>query len=258
MSLWYTFLYQPLVNILIFLYQALGNNLGLAIIGATILIRLLLLPIMLPSMRSAQKMQQIKPEFDKLKEKHGNDKQALAKAQMELYQKHGINPAAGLLPMIVQFLVLIALYQAFNKVINPNGGISELNDILYQFIDLPANATLNTNFLYLNLTKPDVFKLPFELNLGIVKISTIPGVFLLASAFSQFFSSKILRPATTLNNQATKNDSEDMMFAMQKQMNFLIPLMTIFIGINFPSGLVLYWLTYSLVLIAQQFFIKKS
>src|SRR4030066_1865707 len=121
MSLWNLILYQPLVNALIFFYNFLFSNFGLAIIVLTMIIRSLLIPLTLPSMRAAQKMKELAPEIAKLKKKHGHDKQQLAKAQMELYRRHGANPAAGCLPQIVQLIVLIALYQAFRQVLDING-----------------------------------------------------------------------------------------------------------------------------------------
>lgn len=84
MSLWHTLLYQPLINILILLYQLLGRNLGLAIIALTLAIRGALIPLTLPSMKSAQKMKELTPELEKLKKKHAKDKQALAQAQLKL------------------------------------------------------------------------------------------------------------------------------------------------------------------------------
>lgn len=262
MGIWFTFLYQPLVNILLFLYQAVGGNLGVAIILITVLIRLALLPLTLPSLKSAQKMQELKPELEKLKNKHKDDKQALAQAQLELYRQHNINPLSGFLPMVVQFVVLIALFQALNNVIKPSNGVGELNSVLYPFVQLPANAHLNTRFLYLDVTQPDVFPLPSAIDLGLLSISVLPGIFLLGAALVQFLSSKMMVPkpsALSAKGKAGETGGEEAMAsAMQKQMMYFMPLMTIFIGLRFPSGLVLYWLTFSLMMIVQQLYLKKA
>lgn len=262
MSLWHTFLYQPLVNTLFFFYEALGENLGLAIIVATIAIRLALIPLTAPGMKSAQKLQALKPELDKLKEKHKDDKQALAQAQMALYKEHGVNPVGGILPMIIQIVVLIALFQAFNSALDPaKTSMAQLNEILYPALRLPADATLNTRFLYLDVSKPDVFSLPQALDLGLFKIDKLPGLFLIAAAAVQFFSSKLMmpvRPKPEPKKEQKEEGAEEMMASMQTQMMYLAPLMTLFIGLNFPAGLVLYWFTFSAVMIIQQLWAKRK
>ena len=95
-----TFIYQPILNTLIWLYSALGNNLGFAIIVLTLIIRTVLIPFTLPQMKSAKKMATLKPELDALKKKHGSDSKLLQQKTLELYQKNNINPAAGCLPFI--------------------------------------------------------------------------------------------------------------------------------------------------------------
>ena len=259
--MWHTLFFQPLVNALIFFYQFLGQNLGLAIIGLTLFIRGALTPLTAPSLKSAQKLKELQPELKKLKKKHGQDKQAFAKKQLEFYQKHGVNPAAGCLPQIIQIVILIALFQAFNQVLQPDGDVIEtLNNVLYQPLHLAKDAILNTKFLYLNLNEPDIFKLT-AFKLGPIVIDKLPGLFLIASAVTQFFSSKMMMPATKAAEAKaakTKGGSDDIAASMQEQMLYLMPLMTLFIGLRFPSGLVLYWLTFSIFMLVQQLWLKKK
>lgn len=249
--MFYTFLYQPLVNALIFFYKVFGNF-GAAIVVLTILIRALLIPLTLPSLKAANKLKELTPELEKLKKKYSKDNQKLAQAQLELYKKHGVNPAAGCLPQIIQLVVLIALYQAFIKVLHPDGNmIEKLNQVLYPFLRLPAQTVINTRFFYLDLAKPDVFRLP--------QVSfPLPGLFLLLSALTQFLSSKMMQPAVAVSQKQAKETpgvQDDMAVAIQTQMLYLFPLMTILIGLTFPSGLVLYWLVFSVFTAAQQYFI---
>lgn len=262
MNLWFTLLYQPLVNALVFLYKILGQNFGWAIIGLTLALRSALLPLTLPSLKMTQKIKEIQPELEKLKKKHKNDKQGFAQAQLKLYQKHNINPASGCLPWIVQIVVLIALYRAFNNVLRPNGDmIGQLNKILYPFLTLSKEVILNTRFFYLDLTKPDLIGLPFKLNLGILKLEKIPGIFLIAAAATQFFSSKLMLPRVREAEKLSKKTPEkedDMAVTMQKQMVYMMPLFTIFIGFSFPSGLVLYWTTFSAFMLIQQLYSRKK
>lgn len=250
-ELWHLLLYQPIVNALIFLYQILFHNLGLAIIVLTIAIRFLLLPLTLSSMKAANKMRELAPEISKLKKKHGKDQQAFAKAQMELYRQRGANPAAGCLPQIFQLIVLIALYQAFILLLRPDGDIiQKINQVLYPQLQLPVETAINTRFLYLDLAKPDVFPLA---GLPI----PLPGLFLIAAALVQFLSSKMMAPAITVAQKEvakTPGKTDDMATAMQSQMTYLFPLMTILIGYSFPSGLILYWFVFSLLMVVQQYF----
>jgi len=129
---------------------------------------------------------------------------------------------------------------------------------------LPASATLNTRFLYLDVTKPDMFNLPNPINIGPISLSQVPGLFLIGAVVVQFLSSKLMmgRVATKKqsDNKEIKKDNssqEDMMMTMQKQMLILGPLMTLIIGVKFPSGMVLYWFVFSLTMIIQQWYTQK-
>lgn len=259
--MWNTIFFEPLLNALIFFYQFLGQNLGMAIIGLTVFIRGALTPLTLPSLRAAQKIKDLQPKLAKLKAKYSHDRQLFAQKQLEFYRQEGVNPASGCLPQIVQIIILIALFQAFNQVLVVNGSVVEnLNQHLYQPLKLAADFSFNPRFLYLDLTKPDVFAIT-PIALGPIKISALPGVFLILSAAAQFLSSKLMMPvakATQAKAEKTKPEADDMAAAMQTQMLYLMPIMTLFIGLRFPSGLVLYWLVFSTMMLIQQLWMKKK
>lgn len=226
---WDGLLIQSLVETLKFLTRLSFNNLGLGIIALTAVIRLVLTPFTLPSIKAAQKQKELSGELRELKEKYKGDKRALAQAQMELFKKHGINPAAGCLPQVVQIVVLIALYQVFMKVLGFNGKTAGIS---------PEFSFINTHFLYLDLLKRDPFIL-------------IPG---LAGA-SQFLMTKMMLPVVKKEEKLakeTQNKSDDLMYNMQEQMLYLGPVMTVVISWNLPSGLVLYWLATTVFSIIQQ------
>jgi len=253
-ELWNFLLYKPLLNALIYLYGLLFNNFGLAIIVLTIFLRLILVPLTLPSLRTAKKMRELAPELEKLKSKYKNDRQKLAQAQMELYRRHGANPAAGCLPQIIQLIILIALYRAFIGVLQSNGGeiATKLNQLLYSPLRLAEGTIINTNFLYLDLAKPDVFHLPgFPIPL--------PGFVLIAAALVQFVSSKMMQPIVAQSQKVavkTETKKDDLGTSLQSQMLYLFPLITIFIGYSFPSGLILYWFIFSFSTALQQYFVS--
>jgi YidC/Oxa1 family membrane protein insertase len=250
-EIWNTLLFNPLLNLIIGLYKLTGD-LGWSIILMTVGLRVAMTPLVLPSLKSSKKMQELAPELEKLKQKFKDDKQGMVTAQAQLYKEHGLNPAAGCLPQIVQILVLIALFNVFSTVLKDDGQdlVSNLNPRLYSVNKLPDDFQFSTNFFWLDLTKPDVFRIqgvPFPL----------PGLFLLLSAALQFLSSKMMMPSVKKQEvlaKKTPEKSDDLMAQTQEQMLYMFPLMTVIFGFQFPAGLVLYWLVFSLVSMVQQYF----
>ncbi len=230
MKIWTTILYQPLLNLLIFFYQQFGHNLGLATLGVTALTNILLLPLTLPSLNLSQKQKELKSELEELKKKYGDNKKKFAEQQMKLYQKHDVHPAQGCLPQILRIVFLIALYQAFRQVLgsNGNGGIQELNNLLYlPTLHIDPTVGINTKFLYLDLAKKDPFYI----------LPILAGI-------TQFALSKIMTASQSPPPETKEHKDQktgDLAQDMQKQMMYLMPIMTVFIMAGLPSGLTLYW-----------------
>ncbi len=225
------FLTIPINALLIFLYGISGQNLGFAIILLTLIIRGVLVPVTIPSLRSAKKLQGLKPQLDKLKEKH-QDKQKLQLATLELYKQNGINPAAGCLPQIAQLLVLIALYQVFIKFINTghfNG------------------QSLNLGFFWLNLGKPD----PFFVLPVLAGLSQLIFSFMMTSGLEAHVKAPKNKDA-----KQKEEDSLEMAQSMQQQMLYIMPAMTVLIALKFPSGLALYWVVTTLFSLVQQYLVS--
>lgn len=247
--MWNTLLYQPLVNLLIFLYQFLGNF-GWAVIVMTVLIKLALLPLTLPSLKTAKKMKLLAPDLEKLKEKYKDDKQKLLQAQMDLYRSAGVKPMAGLIPQIVQIVILIALFQAFRQVIAGSDSLDKLNDLLYSGLKFSQGAKIRLDFWYLELTRPDTIN---------VSGKNLPGFFLILSAVAQFLSAKLMMPVAKKQTEIAKNTPEkkdDFSSALQVQSLYVFPAMTIFIGLSFPSAITLYWFVFSVIGLIQQFIME--
>jgi YidC/Oxa1 family membrane protein insertase len=228
----FNFINNSILQTLTFFYQFLGGNLGLAIIALTLFIRSILIPITLPSLRSAKKMQALKPALDNLKKKHKNDKKKLQQAQMALYKKNNINPAAGCLPQIAQIIVLISLYR-----------------VLMDFIDQDVvnGLALNLKFLWLDLSQPDpLYILP-----------VLAGLFQLV--FSIVMQTGLKTEVKAPKNKSKKQKEEDnleMAQTMQKQMLYTMPLMTTIIALKFPSGLALYWTISTVFSLVQQLIVS--
>ncbi len=245
-----TILIQPLANGLILFYKMLGGNMGLAIIGFSIFLRIILNPLTKPYLESMKKMKELAPQLEKLKKKHKGDQVKLAQAQAELYRQKGVNPGAGCLPYLLQIVVLIAFFNMFTRTIMPDGDPSaRFNDLLYPFMKFEEGEVVNTRFLYLDVTKPDVFEIsgiPF----------TLPGPLLILAALIQFISVKIAAPHEEAQEKVAEKTPapvDDVQAAMQKSMVFTFPLITLIIGRNFVSGLAIYWLMFSLIQAYQQY-----
>jgi len=249
---------SPFVNALFGAYYLVGNF-GWAIILVTLVIKVILMPLVVPSLKSAQKMKVLQPKLNKIKEKYGKDKQALAKAQMDLYKEEGINPMSGCLPQILQIAVLLLFFSAFNMVTQfseGKGSLEQINNNLVQPFKINQEFKFDVTFMGSDLTQ-----LPSKLfSQGMGMNMVLPIILLLGSGLLQFWSAKLMMPAPKtdeLSAQITKDKEDDMMSAMRTQSTYLMPLMTIFIGWNFSLGLLLYWFVNSAAMIGQQLLFNK-
>ncbi len=257
-NLWNQLLVWPILNVLIALYKLfeflhIPGPLGFAVIGLTLIIRLLLYPLMAAQLRSAKKMAKIKPHMDALSIKHKGDKAALQQAQMALYKEHGVNPAAGCLPLLIQMPVLIALYNVFYQVLN-NGNLSKMMGEINQIVYLPALklTTLDLSFFGMNLgVKPSQFQTQGYWLLLIPVIT----------AALQYWQTKLMMntaPAAKALAVKDEKPKEDMAADMQKQMAIITPIMFGYFAYQFPLGLALYWNIFGLFGIMQQIAINKE
>lgn len=249
MEIFNEILIKPLANGLILFYRLLGNNLGLAIIAFSLFLVFALGPLTKPYMESMKKMKELGPELEKLKKKHKEDKVKLAQAQADFYKEKGINPGAGCLPYLLQIVILIAFINVFTKTLSNHNNPSEnFNQILYSQLRFKENEVINTKFLYFDVTKPDVITLPN------VKFA-LPGPLLILAALLQFLSVKVMNPQVKVEQKVaekTKGETDDFQVAMQKSMTYTFPLITLIVGVNFASGLALYWLVFSATQVYKQ------
>ncbi len=248
-----TFLFGPILNILVGIYQALNfihlpGALGFSIIIMTVLIRLAVWPLMASQMKSAKKMAELKPHIDALKEKHKGDKQAFASAQMALYKEHGINPAGGCLPSLIQIPIIIGLYQTIFAFFSDGKGLAHINQVLY----LPSwhlTSAPDLSFFGLNLAvKPSQFPMS-----ALILIPVITAA--LQFAQSKMMAAKPIQASKTDSPKEVKEKgkNEDAMSAMQGQMMYMMPLMVGYFAFQFPIGVALYWNTFTIMGIIQQY-----
>lgn len=118
-GIWNEYFVYPLSQLITYFATWLGDNYGLAIVITTLIIRFALLPLMIKQTKSTKAMQALQPEMVKLKEKYSSKDQAtqqkLQQEMMQLYQKNGVNPLAGCLPIFVQMPILFAFYHAIMR-----------------------------------------------------------------------------------------------------------------------------------------------
>jgi len=218
---WTDIIAKPLLYVLRF-FDAYLHNYGLSIIILTILVKILFWPLTHKSYKSMKEMQKLQPRMAKLREKYKNDKQKLNQEMMALYKTYKVNPMGGCLPMIIQIPVFFALFRVL-------GGCIELRHAPFAF--------------WINdLSAPDrLFHFPFQIPFMTPPYG-IPILTLLMGA-SMFIQQKMM---------PTPGDP-----AQAKIMMFL-PIIFTFMFINFPSGLVLYWLVNNILSIGQQYRIHKK
>jgi YidC/Oxa1 family membrane protein insertase len=240
-------IYKPLYNLLIFIYNVVPlHDFGVAIILVTILIKFLLVPLSRKQIEAQKKMQELQPKIKAVQEKHKQDKEKQSRALMELYKENKANPFSGCLPMIVQLVFLIAIYRVlFN--ISQAGLIVETAG-LYSFVANPGQI----KHLFLG-----IIDLSSTVNFSQLTLSNLPHIILVVlAAAAQYFQTKMLmakQPAAP-----AKRGEMDFAQTMSKQMLYLGPVLTLFIGIKFPAGLALYWLVSTAFMIAQQYFLQKA
>lgn len=249
--MWDLLFKTPILNILIFLNNIFFNNMAGAIIGLTLLVRFVLLPLTLPAFRSSKKIKELQPHLDDLKDKHSEDQEAYMRAQMELYQEHGINPLGGCLPLLLSIPVMVALYQVLLMVLNAETA-AVINERLYfDFLKLESLSQLGTSFLWLDLARPDRYYI----------LPVLVGA-------AQFLNAQLLSPQTDKpvkpavlegevvgevdsQKEAPPEGMDQMAQAMQSQFKYIFPIMTVFIVARLPAGVALYWLVSTLFGIIQ-------
>lgn len=237
MALFDTFVYDPIYNVLIFLYNIIpGQDFGIAIILTTLLLKLVLLPLSRQQIESQKKLQELQPKIKALQHKYKDDKEKQTKAVMEFYKENKVNPFAGCLPLIIQLAFLIAIYRVLINI--SQAGLSVQDGSLYSFVANPGPI----NHLFLH----------------IVDLSHPSYVFAILAALAQYYQTKIMILRQPKPEKQNGSDEPDFAQIMTKQMLIIGPALTLFIGFTFPAGLSLYWLVSTLFMIAQQEYILKT
>lgn len=237
------FIIVPFTNVLIFIYNLLGQNFGLAIIVFTILVRLVTYPLNNSQIKSARASQELQknPEWQKIQKKYKNDREKLAQEQMRMYQEMGISPLGGCLPMIIQFPIIIALYWSITRAL-ASTPIELLN--FARGLALPNAANLiplNSQFLWMNLGQPERLYLSF-LPFGIPVLAIVVVI-------TSFYQTKMMSPSTGGDDQSAQ---------MGRMMNLYMPLLMGYISYIYSAGLALYFVTSNIASMVQYVLIGRN
>ncbi|OIP79573.1 MAG: hypothetical protein COT39_00575 [Parcubacteria group bacterium CG08_land_8_20_14_0_20_48_21] len=232
----HTLLYQPIFNVLVLLYQYIpGHDLAIAIIVLTFIIKIVLYPLSAKALKSQKAMQELQPKLEELKVKYKNQKEVQAQKMMEFYKEEKVNPAASCLPLLIQFPILLAVFQVFNNGLRNQDG---LLDDLYGFVANPGHLE-TVSRIFGDMAVPSVV------------LAVLAGA-------AQFWQAKMIQVKKPPKEAGVGARDESMAAAMNKQILYMMPVLTVIFGLQFPGGLSLYWLTTTLLTIGQQVITLKK
>ncbi len=232
--MWDTVILNPMINSLLGIYSLVGSF-GVAIILFTIVVRLITHPLTVQQLRSAQKMQDLQKskQWQEIQKKFKDDKQKMQQEQMKLYQEMGINPLGSCLPLLIQFPIIIGLYQAIIRAL----AITPLQMVdfsyhIYSFVDVSRLLPISNRFLWMDLSQPERANI-FGISVPVLAIVVMVTTYL---------QSKLMTPAAQPGDQGAQ---------MTQAMNLYMPLLMGYLALTFASGLSLYFITTNLVTILQ-------
>lgn len=233
---------------LIAIYKALvfinfPHPLGISIVLLTVLIRIVIYPLISSQLKASRKMQELNPKLSEIKERHKGNSTMISQETMKLYKEHGINPAAGCLPVLLQLPIIWVLYTVLQNIVkDPTLVTQEINKVI-SLNSLHLNAPIDQSFFFFSLGKTPSELLP---TMGIWALS-IP----LATAVFQYIQSKMMFPPPAPGTNTVKKDDFASVFATQS--TYIFPIMIGFFSYTFPFGLSLYWNTFTVFGIIQQY-----
>ena len=228
MNPWDIIIGNPVLNVLIALSHGLGGSFGLAIIALTIIVRLITWPLNKRQLNSTKALQEMQPKIQELQKKYGKNQQKLQQEMMRLYKEAGVNPLGCLWPMLIQFPIWIALYQAIMKALATTPeNLLDLAARLYSWDIVNQAIPLNSHFLWLDLG-----------NRGDIVLAIIVG--------GTMWVQQKMTQAPSLDPRQESTS---------RMMLLMMPIMFGLLSLSFPAGLGLYWAVSSVIGIIAQYFI---
>lgn len=237
--MWDSIIITPFINFLLWIYNLVGNF-GIAIIIFTALTRVLLYPLTAKQIKSSQAMQELQknPRYIEIQTKYKGDKEKLSQEQMKLYQELKINPLSSCLPTVIQFPIIIGLYQALIQALAtaPIDMLKLTRHIYPGFLDIANLLPLNSKFLWMDMGSPERVFIP-GLSFGIPVLAVIVVI-------TTYVSTKIISPPTTPGDGGQGA-------MMSNMMNIYMPLLMGWLAWTLSSGLALYFVVQNVIQILQ-------
>lgn len=230
--MWDTIIIYPMTNLLLWIYDMLGSGphmFGLAIILFTIIIKLITWPLNAAQVKGAQAMQELQndKEWQDIQKKYAKDREKLAQEQMRIYKDRGINPFASCLPTLVQFPVIIGLYQSVIRALSATPlDMLKLARTVYPFQNVENIIPLNSKFLWMDLGQPE----PYYILAIVVALTT-------------YIQSKLTMP--------TSSNQNDQAAQMSKMMVIYMPFLLGWFALTFPSGISVYFIVSNVLGVVQ-------
>lgn len=232
MSFFQTIFYEPILNAFVALYNIVPD-VGIVILVITILIKIILFPLTNKSIRAQQSMTELQPKLEELKKQYKDNQQQLAQETMKLYKEHKVNPLGSCLPLLIQLPIFLALFYVLRDGLAGNG-----LDSLYSFVKHPG--TLN------------------PISLGLFDLSKRSVVLAVLAGASQFWQVKMMQAKRPPKEAGEGGKDENMMAMMNKQMLYIMPVVTVVVGLQFPAGLAWYWFLSTLLTALQQLIVFRK
>ena len=240
--MWDTIIIGPFINILLFIYNLVGQNFGIAIILFTILVRLITYPLTAQQLKGTKKMQELQNDkrWLEIQTKYKNDREKLSQEQMKMYKDIGYNPMSACLPTLIQFPIIIGLYQAIIRALasTPLELLGLMRFIYGGVQDAGSMIPLNSSFLWMDLGLPERLHLPI-LSFGIPVLAIVVVI-------TTYLQSKLSQPATTSSNPGSQSSA-----MMGNMMNIYMPFLMGYLAYTLAAGLSLYFVISNVVGILQ-------
>jgi YidC/Oxa1 family membrane protein insertase len=236
--IWHTLFFDPVYNTLVFFIDIFpGGDVGLAIIATVVVVKLALFKVSIKAVRTQKVLRDIEPKLREIKEQHKDDREAYARAMMELYKKSGINPFASILVMFIQIPFIIALYFAVMS-----GGGVPLPDI-------------NTALLYRFIPSPDTVSMMmfsvFDITAKSLPLALIAG-------FGQYIHTYYaMPPLPPREADAAPNFKDDLMRNMNLQMRYVMPLIIVVVAYTLSAAIAIYFIVTSVMSLIQELVVRK-
>ncbi len=240
-------IFQPLIDIfgpvLVFFHGIIGGSWGWSIIALTVVVRALLLPLAFKQMHSTQKLQQVAPQMKAIQAKYKDDKQRQQQEIMKFYKENGINPFASLLPLVAQIPVFIGLYYTLRTRLREDicPGLQAAYRHAYALHhNIPLHEAAGQTVACHGLNGSSWLFIHDLTNTA----TGLTLVVLIVLYVGTQLASSLMMQAPTMDQT-------------QRRMMLLLPLFFVIFIINFPAGLILYWITTNTWTMAQQWVIRR-